>query len=76
MKAESLIGSLIWRVVGTNEVITAVEEPILRKRAATDPVIVKAVAQLNSCIKYADPKVFVNDDIKPGENIFSLLFRK
>jgi hypothetical protein len=76
MRGESLIGSWLWNLVGTSEKAVGIEAPIVRIRTATDPKMIIAVSQLNSCMKYADPKVFVDDEIIPGENIFSLLFRR
>jgi hypothetical protein len=46
-----------------------------RNRAEIDEQMKFAVSKLESAIKYADPKVFIDDTIKPRANWLSRLHR-
>jgi len=45
----------------------------IRNREVIDEQMKFAVSKLECCIKYADPKVFIDDTIKPRESWLSRL---
>lgn len=48
----------------------------IKNRKAIDEQMKLAVSKLECCIKYADPKVFIDDTIKPRESWLSRFHNK